>query len=113
MNNRRDLLKTLALIPLAACARTVDNGMVPDPGQAHPSPAGWLPDGKALNLQKVKIKKVKAIITAPYGIELVIVKVETDQPGLHGIGCATFRQRAHAVATAIDQYLDDFCREGC
>ncbi len=72
---------------------------------------GWQPDGKELNLQKVKIKKVKAIATAPYGIELVIVKVETDQPGLYGIGCATFRQRAHAVASAIDDYLDDFCRD--
>ena len=111
MNNRRDLLKAMALLPLAACARHVDNGPVPNPEQSHPSPAGWLPDGKILNLQKVKIKKVKAIVTAPYGIELVIVKVETDQPGLHGIGCATFRQRAHAVASAIDQYLDDFCRD--
>jgi mannonate dehydratase len=111
MNNRRDLLKAMVLLPLAACTRTIDNGTVPDPLQPLPSPAGWQPDGKAPNLQKVKIKKVKAIVTAPYGIELVIVKVETDQPGLYGIGCATFRQRAHAVATAIDDYLDDFCRD--
>jgi mannonate dehydratase len=111
MNNRRDILKAMALLPLAACVRSVDNGIVPDSGQAPQTPAGWLPEGKSLNLQKVKIKKVKAIVTAPYGIELVIVKVETDQPGLYGIGCATFRQRAHAVASAIDQYLDDFCRD--
>jgi mannonate dehydratase len=26
-----------------------------------------------------------------------------------GIGCATFRQRAHAVVAAIDKYLNDFC----
>ncbi len=111
MNNRRDLLKALTLLPLAACTRTINNDLIMDHQELGPTPAGWLPDGKELNLQKVKIKKVKAIITAPYGIELVIVKVETDQPGLHGVGCATFRQRAHAVATAINEYLDDFCRD--
>ena len=111
MNNRRDLLKTLALLPLAACTRTLNNDAVVNLPESAPIPAGWQPDGKNLNLQQVKIKKVKAITTAPYGIELVIVKVETDQPGLHGIGCATFRQRAHAVVSAIDEYLDDFCRD--
>ena len=58
----------------------------------------------------VKITKVKSIVTCPHGIELIMVKVETDQPGLYGVGCATFRQRAHAVVAAIDEYLDDFCR---
>ena len=101
----------MALLPLAACTRTVNNDVLEDSREPGPTPAGWVPDGKELNLQKVKIKKVKAILTAPYGIELVIVKVETDQPGLYGVGCATFRQRAHAVATAIDEYLDDFCRD--
>jgi len=60
-------------------------------------------------LPSVKIKKVKAIATSPHGIELIVVKVETDQPGLVGYGCATFRQRAHAVVAAINNYLDDFC----
>jgi mannonate dehydratase len=110
MNNRRDLLKALTLLPLAACTRTVKNELLAEQQDPGPTPAGWLPDGKELNLQQVKIRKVKAIKTAPYGIELVIVKVDTDQPGLHGVGCATFRQRAHAVAAAIDEYLDDFCR---
>jgi len=104
-------LKALALVPLAACTRTINHGMPAGDPEPPPSPAGWIPDGKELNLQKVKIKKVKALLTAPYGIELVLVKVETDQPGLYGVGCATFRQRAHAVATAIDEYLDDFCRD--
>ena len=111
MSNRRDLLKTLTLLPLAACTRPVINDLVVDQQEPAPLPNGWLPVGKELNPQKVKIKKVKAILTAPYGIELVVVKVETDQPGLYGVGCATFRQRAHAVATATDEYLDDFCRD--
>lgn len=58
----------------------------------------------------VKITRVKAIPTCPHGLELLVVKVETDQPGLVGYGCATFRQRAHAVVSAIDDYLDDFCK---
>jgi mannonate dehydratase len=111
MNNRRELLKTLALLPLAACTSAVDRKGLTDTTQIAPVPAGWIPSGKDLNLEKVKIKKVRAIATAPYGIELVIVKVETDQPGLYGVGCATFRQRAHAVVSAIDDYLDDFCRD--
>ncbi|HLF35697.1 MAG TPA: enolase C-terminal domain-like protein [Cyclobacteriaceae bacterium] len=62
------------------------------------------------DLPEVKITKVSAIATSPEGIELIVVKVETDQPGLYGVGCATFRQRAHAVVAAIDNYLNDFCK---
>jgi mannonate dehydratase len=54
----------------------------------------------------MKITKVKSILTAPDGIALVIVKVETDQPGLYGLGCATFTQRPTLVAQAVDEYLD-------
>src|SRR5450759_1959266 len=57
----------------------------------------------------VKIKSVKAIPTAPEGSNLVIVKVETTEPGLYGLGCATFTHRALVVVTAIDSYLNDFC----
>jgi mannonate dehydratase len=113
MSNRRDLLRTVALFPLAACTSAIAKAGNPEILQDMPkgSPAGWIPNSRDLNLQKVKIKKVRSIVTAPYGIELVIVKVETDQPGLYGVGCATFRQRAHAVVAAIDDYLDDFCRD--
>ena len=42
----------------------------------------------------VKIRDIKTILTAPNGIRLVIVKVDTTEPGLVGWGCATFTQRA-------------------
>jgi mannonate dehydratase len=53
----------------------------------------------------IRITGVAAILTAPEGITLVVVKVTTNEPGLYGLGCATFTQRARAVATVVDDYL--------
>ena len=51
------------------------------------------------------ITDVKVILTAPEGINLVVVKVETNQPGLFGLGCATFAYRHLAVKCLLEQYL--------
>src|SRR6056297_1256850 len=53
----------------------------------------------------ITIRAVEAIMTAPEGIDLVIVKVTTSEPGLVGYGCATFTQRPSAVADVVDRYL--------
>ena len=58
----------------------------------------------------MKITTVRSILTAPDGIALIVVKVETDQPGLYGLGCATFTQRPTLVAKAVDDYLDPLLR---
>jgi mannonate dehydratase len=64
--------------------------------------------GSARGGAPLRITKVKAILTAPARIRLCIVKVETSEPGLWGVGCATFTQRIRTVATAVDQYLAPF-----
>ena len=93
MNRRewltRSALTTSAALPWFASAT----------GRAHAQPVA----GKAL-----KITDVKTILTAPAGIRLVVVKVMTSEPGLYGLGCATFTQRARVVETAIDKYLKPF-----
>jgi mannonate dehydratase len=61
-------------------------------------------------LPPLKITGVKAICTQPDGIRLVVVKVETSEPGLYGLGCSTFTQRPLPVVSAINDYLDPFCR---
>jgi hypothetical protein len=60
------------------------------------------------NRSPLKITNVKAILTAPARIRLCVVKVQTSEPGLYGVGCATFTQRIRTVATAVDQYLAPF-----
>jgi mannonate dehydratase len=73
------------------------------PAAPDPWPA-YAPDGG----KPIRIRDVKVILTAPDRIRLVIVKVETTEPGLYGIGCATFTQRPMAVVTAIEEYLKPF-----
>ncbi|TCC07394.1 enolase C-terminal domain-like protein [Kribbella soli] len=53
----------------------------------------------------IRIREVKAIVTAPQGIPLVVVKIDTTEPGLYGLGCATFTQRWKAVQTFVDEHL--------
>ena len=53
----------------------------------------------------VTIERIRVICTAPEGINLVVVKVETNQPGLYGLGCATFAYRHLTVKHLIETYL--------
>ena len=57
---------------------------------------------------ETSIRDVRVVTTAPAGSNLVVVKVETSEPGLYGLGCATFTQRYRAVVSAIETYIKPF-----
>jgi mannonate dehydratase len=96
--DRRELLR---LLPAGAAA-----GLLAGRGAATAAPG----DGTAANrgLPPLKITDIRTILTAPNRVRLVIVKVLTSEPGLYGLGCATFTQRALVVKTAVEQYLKPF-----
>src|SRR5262245_47014280 len=71
--------------------------------QAEPPPTS-----AARGLPPLKIADISTILTAPNRVRLVIVKVTTSEPGLYGLGCATFTQRARVVQTAVEKYLRPF-----
>jgi mannonate dehydratase len=96
--SRRDAIKILGLGTASGMFSALDS-----------SAAVYETPSYAKGMAPVKIKNVKAISTCPHGIELIVVKVETTEPGLYGLGCATFRQRARPVISAINDYLNDFC----
>lgn len=98
--SRRNILRSLGLSTAAVATPFLAKATRETKEKFTRSTAGLPP---------LKVTRVKAIATCPHGIELIVVKVETSEPGLYGLGCATFRQRAHAVVAAIDKYLNDFC----
>lgn len=58
-----------------------------------------------LDAAGVRIRDVRAIVTAPEGLPLVVVKVETTEPGLHGVGAADLVTRPLTVVSAVQDYL--------
>ena len=95
---RRDLMKMLAFGSV---------GLLGGPMMAKAQEPAISQSYKA-GMPPVKIKSIKAIACAPENSNLIVVKVETTEPGLYGLGCATFTQRAAVVVTAINTYLSEF-----
>ncbi len=58
----------------------------------------------------ISIRDVKTFLvqTAGAGTRFIIVKVLTSEPGLYGLGCATFTQRFRAVHAALEHHLIPF-----
>jgi mannonate dehydratase len=98
---RRHLLQTAGLGTTAVLLGHLPKNSA---AQAQPTAA-------PKRLPPLHITKVRPILTGPQPrIRFVVVKVETSEPGLYGLGCATFNQRPLAVKTAVEEYLDPFCR---
>src|SRR5215218_10295035 len=94
MNRRQWLARSAVAAPLAL------PWLAPTAARAAPP--------ESAKLGPLKITDVKTVLTAPANIRLIVVKVLTSEPGLYGLGCATFTQRARVVETAIDKYLRPF-----
>ncbi len=102
--NRRDMIKGLGW---GAAAGTLGWWAVPSAtAAANDNDRGPEQKGEA----PITITKVKPILTCPQGQRLTVVKVETSEPGLYGVGCATFNQRPLPVKAAVEEYLDPFAK---
>jgi mannonate dehydratase len=58
----------------------------------------------------LRITRVRSIVTAPEGVPLVVVRIDTSDDGLYGLGCATFTQRFSAVITVVDEFIGPLVR---
>ena len=60
-------------------------------------------------MSALTIRDVRPILTSPgegsIQKRLIVVKIETSEPGLYGLGCATFTQRHSAVRAVVADYL--------
>lgn len=65
------------------------------------APAPWVEERGA----KIRITAVRTFLTAPQGCPHLVVRVETNDPGLYGLGCASDPQRTLAVRSVLDDYL--------
>jgi len=101
--NRREAIRSLSLAGGASLLAST-----PSLARGLASKADGIYVQAVTGTAPVKIRDIKTILTAPNRIRLVIVKVETTEPGLVGWGCATFTQRALVVQTAVEQYLRPF-----
>src|SRR5262245_17928759 len=100
--NRRDALHKISIAAAAGGA-----SLIPTPAALAQNQSTTERQWRR-GLPPLKITDIKTILTAPDRIRLVIVKVETSEPGLYGLGCSTFTQRAYVVQTAIEKYLKPF-----
>src|SRR5665213_1927878 len=96
---RRDLFKA---VPAAAAAgiTAAMSGPGPLAAAAETARRGGMPP--------LKITNVKVIATAPSNSNWTIVKVETSEPGLYGLGSATHQEIPQAAQAYIETRLKPF-----
>lgn len=100
--SRRSVLKFLGLGAGLPALGFVDRGARAAEAAAARAHRGAKP---------ITITRVRAIPCAPQNnIRFVVIRVDTSEPGLYGLGCGTFNQRPLTVVTAVNEYLDPFAR---
>src|SRR5580658_6683798 len=107
-NNRRDLLKMAVLGGGAALAGLMQGAEAADPSPKEQQAQGAV-DRATRGMPTPRVKDIRVIQIGGGGVnDSTVVKVETDQAGLYGYGCATNTfpgGRAKLVAAAVEQYL--------
>ncbi|MCK6578292.1 MAG: starvation-sensing protein RspA [Anaerolineae bacterium] len=58
----------------------------------------------------ITVQDLKIIVTQPLTPHqrMIVVKLITSEPGLYGLGCATFTQSYHSVVAALEQHIKPF-----
>jgi mannonate dehydratase len=95
------------------CRRRLLHGLtLGSAASALPSASAAQTSGRAARgMPPLKIAGVRTILTCPDNIRtLAVVKVETSEPGLYGLGCSTGSLRPYAVKSAVDEYLAPFAK---
>src|ERR1700735_1762679 len=113
---RRSLLKSLSTaaamgaVTSLGAGRTLSaeaaSGVVKTMG--HGGPLAQARDAARKGMPPLTITDVKIIATAPSGSNWTIVKVETSEPGLYGLGAATHQEIPQAAQAYIEKRLKPF-----
>jgi mannonate dehydratase len=113
---RRSVLKALSAAAVVGAVTNLGRGRTVS-AEAAEGIVGTMGGGGPLALAKtaarrgmppLKITDVKIIATAPSGSNWTIVKVETSEPGLYGLGAATHQEIPQAAQAYIEKRLKPF-----
>ncbi|HEV2274458.1 MAG TPA: hypothetical protein VGR96_09845, partial [Acidobacteriaceae bacterium] len=113
---RRSLLKTLSAAAAVGAVTNLGHGRTLSAEAASGivgamgggGPLAQVKEAARRGMPPLKITDVKVIATAPSGSNWTIVKVETSEPGLYGLGAATHQEIPQAAQAYIEKRLKPF-----
>jgi mannonate dehydratase len=113
---RRSLLKTLSAAAAVGAVTNLGGGRMLSAESAggvvktmgNGGPLAQAKDAARKGMPPLKITDVKIIATAPSNSNWTIVKVQTSEPGLYGIGSATHQEVPQAAQAYIEKRLKPF-----
>ncbi len=113
---RRSLLKSLSTAAAVGAVTSLGGGRTLSAEAAsgvvktmgNGGPLAQARDAARKGMPPLTIRDVKIIATAPSGSNWTIVKVETSEPGLYGLGAATHQEIPQAAQAYIEKRLKPF-----